>query len=223
MESSMFGRLPAELRNNIYELALLEHNEDSRTIDLESWTDKPFSFIHSRDDGSPCSLGIIGLPQTCRQIRRESLRLYYSLNRFYFETEYLKSSDKDGIIERLQEFARRIGPRQAKEIRDVTINLGTVKGHDIQPSIDWRHMALCRGLFHPRGHTKIRFHLGSCWGTEFTLSTRRSIFEQLDHIAEIWAWTWQKLRKYSETEARRMAERYKQDVARLFEDMPKVI
>lgn len=219
----MLGRLPAELRNHVYELALLEHNEHSRTIDLESWAGKPFHFSALGDEEFLEPLRITGLPQACRQIRRESLRIYYSINRFYFETEYLKSLDKDSIVEKLQEFARRIGPRQAKEIRDVTINLGTVKGHDIQPSIDWRHMALCRELFHPRGHTKIRFHLGSCWGTEFTLGTRKSILEQLDHIAEIWAWTWQKLRKYSESEARRMAERYKQDVARLFEDMPEVI
>lgn len=221
MEASLFGRLSGELRNLIYEWALLERHDEPQIIDLEKCPDETFRFTPSNDVSA--SLSIFGLPQTCKQIRRESLRLYYSLNRFHFETEYLKTQDKDGIIEALQDFVHKIGPGQAREMRDVTINLGTVKGHDVPLFIDWRHMALLKAMFHPRGRTKIRFHLGSCWGTEFTLGTRVSIMEQLDQIAEIWIWTWQKLRKYSEPEARSMAERYRQDVAKLFADMPEVV
>lgn len=227
MDLSLFGKLSGELRNRIYEFALKDENAEAKSVDLEQgWFDCPFhrsKVMNSTRTGlvEPLEpLRLVGIPLTCKAMRYESLRLYYSLNRFTFETEYLKSKHKDRIIERLVEWAHRIGLEQAREIKDVTIGLASLKGTSMPLLIDWEHMRTVRSLFHPHSSVKIRFHLDGNGMATFELGSKASVLEQLDRMAEIWAWTFQRVRKWSAFEAGRVAEMYKQEVARLFKDMP---
>lgn len=231
MDNSSFAKLSGELRNRIYEYALREGDGEQETIDLEQgWFDCPFhrcrvmneartGFVHPLDP-----LRITGLPFASKAIRRESVRLYYHLNSFYFETDYLKSKHKDRIMERLMEWVQRVGLDQAKEIRDVTISLSSLKGSPAIPLlIDWNHMKMIRSVFSPQGRVRIRFYLDGNGSATFTLGSKEDMLEQLDRMAESWALLWRRSRKYDEWEAWAVAERYKQEVAELFKDMPEVV
>lgn len=230
MDASLFGQLSGELRDYIYEIALREGHEDVEMIELRQESfDKPFHTsqpVPSPENGNVRAfepLLLAGLPCTCRQVRRESLRLYYSINRFCFETEYLRSKHKSHIVEQLHVWVKQIGRLQAREIRDVTISLASVKGRPVPLEVDWSHMCLIRSLFHPQADIKIRFFLDGTKTATFALGTRASIEEQLDGLAALWTWRWQKFRVYSEPEARKLAERYRRDVARLFDEMPEYV
>lgn len=63
MDKSPLARLPAELRNNIYELALSEHMVHIRDPYVRLW--RPPALLHSP-----------------RQIRSESILIYYAANSF---------------------------------------------------------------------------------------------------------------------------------------------
>lgn len=231
MDTSSFAKLSGELRNRIYEYALREGHEGQESVDLEQgWFDCPFhrcrvmnesrtGFVHPLDP-----LRVTGLPFASKAIRRESLRLYYHLNSFYFETDYLKSKHKDRIMERLMEWVQRIGLEQAREIRDVTISLSSLKGAPtISSAIDWNHMKMIRSVFSPQGKVKIRFYLDGNGSATFVLGSEENMLEQLDRMAEGWALLWRKSRKYQEWEAWSVAERYKQEVTELFRHMPEVM
>lgn len=231
MDTSSFAKLSGELRNRIYEYALQEGSEKQESIDLEQgWFDCPFhrcrvmneartGFAHPLEP-----LRVTGLPFTSKAIRKESLRLYYHLNSFYCETDYLNSKHKDRIMERLMEWVQRIGLEQAREIRDVTVSLSSLKGGSTIPLvIDWNHMKMIRTLFSPQGRVKIRFYLDGNGSATFVLGSKEDMLEQLDRMAQGWALLWRRSRKYDEWEARAVAERYKQEVAELFKDMPEVI
>jgi hypothetical protein len=230
MEFSSFGRLSGELRNMIYNIALREGDDGSGMIELKQANpDSPF---HTSNEAPSIRNGSIvanqklqlgGLPSTCRQARQESLRLYYALNRFYIETSYLRSPHKDRIIARLAEWAHGIGPAQAREIRDVTVDLTSVKGHPAPVAIRWEHMRKLRSLFHPRACVRIRFFLDGSKTASFVLGERGFMWEQLDCMVELWYWRWRRTRRYSEGDAREEAERCRQEVAKLLVDMPEFV
>ncbi|EGP90046.1 uncharacterized protein MYCGRDRAFT_90973 [Zymoseptoria tritici IPO323] len=226
MEASLLG-LPGEIKNRIYELVLTEGDDNTReAVELEqSWFDSAFGLIHVNRECiyPPEPLAITGLPLVSKTIRRESLRLYYSLNKFYFQTEYLKSKHKDRIVRRLEEWADHVGREQARDIRDVTISLASLKGQSGPASIDWDHMRQMRSLFHPHGCVRIRFCLDGNGTALFVLGSRASMLQELNRLAELWCWTWQRMRRYDEQEARRVAQWYRQDVAKLFMGMPETI
>ncbi|KAK5122088.1 hypothetical protein LTR85_004334 [Meristemomyces frigidus] len=73
MEASPLKKLPAELRNRIYEMAL--QHEDAIII---------------RTDGAFDELSASGLPlaltATCREIRNDTLKMFYANNAFHFHT-----------------------------------------------------------------------------------------------------------------------------------------
>lgn len=229
MDSSIIGRLPAELRIMIYEYALQEGYDGTDTVYLEPDVRSKLSLGRLRaapvpegDKSGP--LQVCGLPATCKQLRRESLALYYSINRFYIQTEYLKSDEKDDIMEQIRNWTKSIGLARAHEMRDITISLASFKDHQhgqhVPLHIEWNHMRDLRLLFHPRGRLGVRFYLQGSKTATFTLGSRASIEEQLDRMAELWCMRWQKTRKYSEWVARTMANMDRADVARLFVDMP---
>lgn len=234
MDTSPFAKLSGELRNRIYELALLETSSDddsSETVDLEQgWFDCPF---HRAKVMNPARTGYVhpleplrmtGLPFTCKAIRRESLRLYYSLNKFTFETEYLKSRHKDRIVERLVEWTKRIGSAQAREIRDVTISLSSLKAAGREGEyIDWTHMRLIRSLFHPAARVRVRFYLEGNGSVSFVLGRREDVERELERLVGGWRANWRRVRGYGEEEARWVGERYRGVVERLFGGMPEVV
>lgn len=232
MDYSLFGRLPAELRNAIYEYSLQEGHDGPENIYIgpersDDMSPCKLKVYQAAEDHSNGSLLLCGLPATCKQLRRETLALYYSLNRFHFQTEYLKSDleQKDLIIKRVLEWAQDIGISQSRQMRDVTISLASFKSqqpttHPQPLTIDWDHMRTLRQLFHPCGRLDIRFYLNGSKTATFTLGSRENIERQLDDMAEVWAERWQRTRKYSEIEARTVANLYRAEIARLFVDMP---
>lgn len=231
MDASIIGRLPAELRNLIYEYALQEGYDGLETIYLEPDAGQisllsRLRAVHSPGDEKPGPLQVCGLPATCKQLRRETLALYYSTNRFYIQTEYLKSDQKDHIVEQIKQWTKAIGLTRAREMRDVTIILASFKGQQSQHvplKIDWTHMHTLRRLFCSCGRLNIRFYLEGSKTATFTLGSRASIEEQLDRMAEVWCLRWQKTRKYSPFFARNMASLDRAEVARLFVDMPEYV
>ncbi|KAK5117802.1 hypothetical protein LTR85_008777 [Meristemomyces frigidus] len=88
MESSSLRKLPAELRNTIFELALSA--SDPVNINLPSanrtWTSTTSSW------STPSSLAHA---QTCKQIRRETLPVFFAANSFSIVTSELDSGGMD--------------------------------------------------------------------------------------------------------------------------------
>ncbi|CAK3795833.1 Hypothetical predicted protein [Lecanosticta acicola] len=247
METSLFNKLSGELRNHIYELALLEgdatspFHPESQTVNLEQgWFDCPF---HRSKIMEPARTGgghrhaleplrVTGLPLTCKSIRKESLRLWFSLNRFVIEMEYLKSRHQERIMGRLVEWVERVGREQAREIRDVTVSLAALKGAargvggggggDVG-KLDWEHMRVIKGLFHPKAIVRFRFFVDGLGTVTFRLGRREVLMGDLERMARGWGVSWQRSRKYSVEESSRTAERYRVEIARLFEDMPEEV
>lgn len=219
--------LPGEVRNVIYELSLTEGHEEQETIELEQTSpESPFRRMQTYHPGAEAlsqTLGTSGLPLTCRTIRHETLRFYYSLNHFYFQTEYLKSKEKLLIVQRIQEWVTQIGARQAREIRDVTISLSSLKGQSAPTSIEWEHMSILRRLFHPKARVKIRFCLEGNGTATFTLGRRDEILGELERKERAWCAIWQVVRKLTAFEASLLAGMYRREVERLFKGMPEEV
>lgn len=78
MDASPLNKLPAELRNNIYELAL--HNPGGIDIDV---------MFANKIITAQASQQLLALTETCKQIRQESLPLFYATNTFSFATSDL--------------------------------------------------------------------------------------------------------------------------------------
>lgn len=88
MENSPFAKLPAEITNNIAELALF--HKDGVSINDSK-------FRHAS-----------ALAQTCKQMRADYTEAFYDLNSFYLHT-----TDGKSCQSRFTGFARRIGPVNA--------------------------------------------------------------------------------------------------------------
>ena len=117
MERSPLARLPAELRNDIYELVLQAPN----TIEVV-FTE--FGTVRARN-------ARLALTATCYAIRSETLTLYYSLNHFVLQTGYLSTvrySDWQAASEKrankVLAWIRDVGLHNIVLAKDITVNLG---------------------------------------------------------------------------------------------------
>jgi len=93
---SLLAKLSPEIRNLIYELALIEEADVEITVNREA-----------------------GLSETCRQIRQEFLGLYYSLNTFramVFGRDYC-------ALDFIKRWLTHLGSRSCRHIRKVYIDL----------------------------------------------------------------------------------------------------
>lgn len=95
----LLRQLSPELRNVIYELVLI----DSAPIDICTTRQQP------------------GLVRACREIRAESLSIYYFGNTFRLRT---RSEDGDQGLDRFVEWFIQIGPRNCAELRHVRVIIG---------------------------------------------------------------------------------------------------
>lgn len=122
MEHSPFASLPAELRNHIYGLALVSLEK----VILD------FEFLEKQNRlriGRPRHL--LALTETCRQIRRESLPLFYSNSEFVVlignlkwtaESNNVKSAHSKEPIRLFRDWLRTIGFESARAIRSVEVH-----------------------------------------------------------------------------------------------------
>ncbi|KAK5124150.1 hypothetical protein LTR85_001853 [Meristemomyces frigidus] len=120
MDDSPLAKLPPELRNNIYELAL-RYKEPIVVSSADA--------LHRRRAQifSPNGLdsGIFGLAMTCNAIRKECLLLYYSVNEFSLHTDGIGQGD-DGLRP-LYLFRRIIGREAAMALRCVTLRTNSYR------------------------------------------------------------------------------------------------
>ena len=121
MDSSLLGKLPRELRDGVYVLVLHAPND-----------------IHIYDEDGQPSLGDalrihkpLALTTTCKQIRGESLPLFYAVNRLCLDVwpEHLITQDCDTRCERynfkaFRHWITQITPIGITCLRRINIDLG---------------------------------------------------------------------------------------------------
>ncbi|KAF7195273.1 hypothetical protein HII31_03479 [Pseudocercospora fuligena] len=112
MESSPFGKLSAELRNEIYELAL-------------TFEDTLIVTETSASNGLYCSVAHpTALLQTSRQIRSEATKMFYANNSFHItdsDTSHEKEVTRSFSI--LQRFFNTIGLHNSNAIKHLSLDL----------------------------------------------------------------------------------------------------
>lgn len=120
--------LPPELRNEIYTLIL----QQPRTISVSLVKNAPKLLSHSKN--------IMALTRVSRQIRSESLRLFYAINRFSLHTDIFDHAqvvaDNDDVywhrVTWIHEWLNAIGNAQAKAISKITVQLGSLTGMPVE-------------------------------------------------------------------------------------------
>ncbi|KAF2164427.1 hypothetical protein M409DRAFT_56691 [Zasmidium cellare ATCC 36951] len=100
MEASPLMRLPPEIRNNIYELALYE---PAGMRPVLSHPRAP-----SQVESNPLALALC-----CRQLYQECIRLFYNINHFW-----IQSMTAD-FVTRLESFSEAIGEQNTAALREV--------------------------------------------------------------------------------------------------------
>ena len=120
MDDSPLQRLPGELRNRIYELALWE--ADGVLIILHG---KRAQAVRDNIGSEVGAVPLIkGLPTTSKALRAECLQLYFSINTFTFQTMHFQI-EAARWPKLLRRWGQQIGRDQFRQIENVKIDLGT--------------------------------------------------------------------------------------------------
>ncbi|KAK4550180.1 hypothetical protein LTR36_003147 [Oleoguttula mirabilis] len=113
MENSPLARLPPELRNRIYELALK--------------SDRPFTLVFKHMLGQEPSAQQrhpTGLARTCKALRKEATQLFYAINAFEIQTDespdYI-STTCCYLVRNVRAFVDMIGASNACALRSITL------------------------------------------------------------------------------------------------------
>lgn len=150
MESSPLNKLAPELRNNIWEFALTEpygirldvstrKAKACRTGRVERNGSKPFSPPRPS----------VALQATCKQIRRETQQLYFSVNNLVVETSSERYVQKTGWPSSLRKWACDVGAPCTQSLRSVNIEIGSMTLCDkITLYFDFESISYIRNLFH---------------------------------------------------------------------------
>lgn len=119
MDSSLFSKLPAELRLCIYELTLAVANKNSRAIILprckEIDEENCFDFTVAKHGND---LHPLAITQTCRAIHGETSSLFYKVNMFRIQVP----AESD-CMETFNAFTDLIGPNAVTALRHVEIEM----------------------------------------------------------------------------------------------------
>ena len=94
MDHSPFSKLPAELRNNIYELAIREPG--AVAISVEN------GYIGKRAfQARPVGYGArrLALTMTCQEIRNETTAMYYNINSFSITLDFCIAFAQMGLMQ----------------------------------------------------------------------------------------------------------------------------
>ena len=158
MERSPFQRLPGELRNEIYELALLE--PDGVKISLAG---RKAKLVHESATYSRRAVAAINsLPATCKAVRAETQNLFFSINKFTFITQHFKQKrSSDFWIRTLQKWTSQIGQDHLSQIKRVSFDLGTWTCTDAPalPRLHMNQMQIIDQLFKIPVYAKMRADL----------------------------------------------------------------
>jgi hypothetical protein len=123
MDNSPLGKLPGELRNNIYELVALKPNTAMRLCISAN-------AAHAHTDDSDLAQTALALAATCEEIRVEVLPLFYGANTFTFTLPGLLIKGtktrltRDLItVSRILRWFQDMGERSASLLRTVVVDL----------------------------------------------------------------------------------------------------
>ena len=141
MEKSPLNKLPAELRNQIYELALFQST--GITVFVSGLRPHLFKPTETKN--------ILSLTETCKKLRHESSPIFYQINKFILISKYLGERYSGDINtarntqwERgLCEWLRQLGDRNVNALSHVEIDIGTSFLYNYVPSSEsiWRSVA----------------------------------------------------------------------------------
>lgn len=120
MDDSPLGRLPRELRDKIYEDAVV-HRHGITIVQNTSMNAKTASKVARGQRNKNTTLA---LAKTCRQAHNETIKLYYSLNTFYFPFKWPG-------VELLKNFIRKLKNEHYESLRHVVFRAPN-------RSISWR-------------------------------------------------------------------------------------
>ncbi|KAK5132401.1 hypothetical protein LTR08_009084 [Meristemomyces frigidus] len=144
MDNSPLARLPAELRNDIYTLALTQPGRIHFPDDLPTTCRCLTTPYIATDEGweiAPLSPNATALARTCRQIREESTELFYAENVFEFELPWAKESVKGKILvlQNMRKFIVAIGAKNARAVSSITVRFEDIEAarHRAPVSINW--------------------------------------------------------------------------------------
>lgn len=121
MEASPLGRLPAELRNEIYWLVLEAQD--------------PIQIYCVNKDFFQARRVPLAITATCRAIRSESLGIFYASNTFELHPELRADPEAVEVVD-LCAWVRAIGIKNFKLAKSVTIDVGEV--HEFEDDSDIR-------------------------------------------------------------------------------------
>jgi hypothetical protein len=147
MEASLFNKLPGELRNRIYELALLQF--DGVTVFVPGIRPHLFRPTETKN--------ILALTETCKEMHNEASPVFYRVNKFVLISKYLgerysgdiqnarNSQWKRGLCDWLA----LLGSRNTAALTHVEVDIGTSFLYNYVPSSEsiWRSVASVRSLF----------------------------------------------------------------------------
>ncbi|KAK5698218.1 hypothetical protein LTR97_007179 [Elasticomyces elasticus] len=139
MALSSFERLPAELRNQIQELAVFR--AQPIVIRRVYYQDQAGNIGFALRSPQARS-GLTALTQTCRMFRSDCSALFYSVNRFTVVRR--AKFDWAEKMSALHKFLMQIGERNRNALRSITLDLGT---HEELPAalkdVAFEFTALC--------------------------------------------------------------------------------
>ena len=166
MDSSPLARLPAELRELIYQYAL--YQRAYIRIGISSGTPHLYNFEDPLD---------LSLTKTCRQLRAESLPALYAMNTFLLYTDHVQTAMNGYGLRNMWQQGLRvwldcIGPAQTN-LRNVEIEIGTWNPDDIkEPAMTvWNSISPMLSLFDPsRTRVQLNCSLALMDGDELEVS-----------------------------------------------------
>ena len=126
MDDSRLLRLPAEVRNYIYELVF----KQTQPIVLGRVFKKGLFADWRLLKDQSASNAILALPKTCKALRSECSQIFYAINAFIFQLSH-SSGRYSGKV--LEDFYNQIGGINASALRTVVVDVQRFSSFDISP------------------------------------------------------------------------------------------
>ena len=182
MEASPISTLPGELRNRIYELALLQ--DGNVTVFVSGI--RPHLFRPTE------TTNILALTETCKGVQHEASPVFYRINQFVLISKYLgerysgdiqnarNSQWKRGLCDWLA----LLGTRNTAALSHVEIDIGTSFLYNYVPSSEsiWRSVASVRSHFHDKTLVCMKTEL------DWTYESRRAFAVSIPLNDSVAAW-----------------------------------
>lgn len=198
MDNSPFGRLPRELRDLIYEHAVV-HDDGIR---ITSITENEGRYCKGLKIARPPGYSrnaTLALAMTCRQLHRETINLYYERSSFYFELNSVS-------VETVSLFSSMLTSDYAKSLTRIIFDVPEghyPRGHRRRFRDNWKtlvHQLVthgsrllagpvvldCQYIFDRATIVPFRFYEARCFGISLLLSgDEEAIKENLGAAAQI--------------------------------------